>query len=60
MLEQDYIIRRSKLVREFNNLRIHRLNLSAKARVRMIAKLDLEQKRIPIEDTYKKFKYYEL
>ena len=60
MNEQYYKIHRAKLIREFYFLKGKRLNRSAAARVRLIAKLDHEQNGTPIEETKRLFKYDEL
>jgi hypothetical protein len=51
---------RAKLVREFWFLKSKRLYMSAKARVRKIADLDMEHKGIPREVTLEKFHYYSI
>lgn len=48
---------RANLVREFWFLKSKRLYMSAKARVRKIADLDLEYSGTPREETYQKFNY---
>ena len=60
MIEQDYKARRAKLVGEFFRLKKLRLNRSAAARVRMIAKLDFEQCGTPEKKTLADFRYEEL
>ena len=57
MNEEAYTERRAQLVKEFWFLKSKRLYMSAKARVRKIAELDLEYKGVPKEETLKKFKY---
>lgn len=57
MSEENYTSTRAGLVREFWFLKSKRLYMSAKARVRAIARLYLEYKGIPKEDTYQKFNY---
>ena len=57
MSEENYTSTRAGLVREFWFLKSKRLYMSAKARVRKIAELDLEYKGIPREETLKKFNY---
>lgn len=58
--ESYYIARRTALVREFMRLRDLHLWRCAAARVRTIAKLDLEHRGIPIQTTYSIFGYSEL
>lgn len=58
-MTERYEERRRELVIEANNLRKIRCYLSAKARIRKIAQLDLKYKGVPIEETYDKFNYYE-
>ena len=57
MTEEHYTERRALLVKEFWFLKSKRLWLSARARVRKIAALDLEYKDIPEEETFRKFNY---
>ena len=57
MTEDNFRMQRAKLVRDFWFLKSKRCYLSAKARVRAIAKLDLEYNGTPISDTYQKFNY---
>jgi len=57
MTVDSYREQQAKLVREFWFLKSKRLYMSAKARVRKIAELDLEFKDIPKADTYRKFNY---
>ena len=57
MNEEYFREKRASLVREFWFLKSKRCYLAAKARIRAIARLDLEYKGIPIETTYDKFGY---
>lgn len=57
MDEQLYRTRRTKLLDEYFFLKHKRLYRSAAARVRQIAKLDLEYGNIPIEKTKRLFDY---
>ena len=57
MNEERYEEKRAALVREFWFLRSKHCRLSAKARVRKIAEIDLVNKGIPKEDTLRKFNY---
>jgi len=57
MNEEYFREQRANLVREFWFLKSKRCYLAAKARIRAIARLDLEYKGIPIEKTYEKFGY---
>ena len=60
MTEVFYHQRRGQLLEEFYRMKSLGLNRSAAARVRKIAKLDLEFDSIPIEKTYQVFGYQEL
>lgn len=60
MIEERYKEKRAALVREFWFLKSKHCRLSAKARVRKIAELDLENKDIPIEKTLERFNYDKL
>lgn len=60
MDKKQYTEYRAKLVKEANELKKNHCHLSAKARIRKIAKLDYEEKGIDIETTKKNFKYNEL
>jgi hypothetical protein len=57
MTKELYTEMRANLVREFWFLKSKRLYMSAKARVRKIADLDLEYSGTPREYTYQKFNY---
>lgn len=57
MTEEQYQSRRHELAVEAMYLRSIRCPLSAKARIRKIAELDLEHKGIPKETTFKNFNY---
>lgn len=57
MNEETYFERRTQLVKEFWFNKSKRCYLVCKARIRAIAKLDLEYKGVPKEETLKKFKY---
>lgn len=59
MVEDMYIAKRRKLLSEYEFLKKKRLNLSARARLRMVALLDHEQNGTPIEETLKEFGYYD-
>lgn len=60
MNEEYYIERRSQLIKEFWFNKSKRCKMNARARIRAIAKLDFQQKGIPIKETYDKFHYAEL
>jgi hypothetical protein len=57
MTQKMYATRRASLVREFYFLQSKHCHLSAKARIRQIAKLDFEFSGIPIEETKQLFNY---
>ena len=57
MNEDYYREQRAELVKQFWFLKSKRLYMSAKARVRKIAELDLEFKGTPKEETYSRFNY---
>lgn len=57
MTQKMYATRRASLVREFYFLQSKHCHLSAKARIRQIAKLDHDHSGIPIEETKKLFNY---
>lgn len=60
MTEEKYQSYRHQLTVESLELRKRRCYLSAKARIRKIAELDLEHKGIPKEETLQKFNYYNI
>ena len=60
MTPEEYRTRRAELINAFYQLKKLRLNRSAAARVRQIAKLDLEFDNIPMERTKALFNYSEL
>lgn len=60
MNPEEYRQRRAELINAFYRLKQLRLNRSAAARVRQIAKLDLEFDNTPIEKTKALFHYSEL
>lgn len=60
MNETAYTARRAELIEQFLLCKQKRLWLSAKARVRAIAKLDQEQHGISPKETYRNFYYDQL
>ena len=60
MNPEEYRTRRAELINAFYRLKQLRLNRSAAARVRQIAKLDLEYDGTPIEKTKALFDYNQL
>jgi len=60
MNQEQYSQRRAEMIRDFYFQKSRRCRLNARARIRAIAKLDLEQSGIPIEQTKELFHYDEI
>ena len=57
MSPEVYTARRKELLKEYFEMSRMHLYLCARARVRKIAKFDLEYDGTPIEETYRRFNY---
>lgn len=57
MTQQQYLVRKSALEDDIIRLRMIHCNLSAKARIRKIAKLEFDFNGIPEKETLEKYNY---